>query len=376
MVTQIPLNLIEWNPYNSRVEYSDSSIRRLHNSLKNHGQLVTIKVRACPKHNGKYELVYGHRRFLAAKRLNWKTIRAEIIEADEDRMATESLIENFERDELSDFEKALTFQRLNKDFHKSYEQIGNLLGISRQHVSNYVSMLNLFSFDYLSSRPGLTESVHKLTEHHARILSRVNDNDARADLVIRTMKEKLSVRDLSRIIGRLRSWFRSNAKPRITEEPFDDDSSTEALEREKISSLIVNKLRLIHSGDFKSLESMQIFDERFSLYSAFPPFDKVEKDYAMSKVRNWSYEIAPKLACKISDFKVDLFGDMALSTLTVSYSGLLQGRELKMRAGGTIISIKRDGEWKIRHEHWSRLSGNYPDILQNRQTSRKIVSQI
>ena len=106
------------------------------NSMKSNGQLVTIKVRPNPTDNNRYESVFGHRRFLAAKKLGWKTIRAEIVEATNEDVLMQSLVENFEREGISDYEKALIFSTLNTKFNKTYEEIGKNLGISKQHVGS------------------------------------------------------------------------------------------------------------------------------------------------------------------------------------------------------------------------------------------------
>jgi ParB/RepB/Spo0J family partition protein len=378
--TDIPLDSIEWNPYNSRLHYSDPNIRRLNVSLSKHGQLVPVKVRPSPKRKGKYELVYGHRRFLAAKNLGWKSIRANVVEADESQMIFESLIENLEREELSDYEKAVTLKRLNKDFQLTYEQIGMLLGLSKQHVGNYIAMLNLFDQDFLASKTDSIEYLHQVSEHHARILARVKDPSVRFDLLERIVKENISVREMSAIVGRLRSWFKSNDSQLVAEEssenlPMPSPFSYEGEQREQIQSLIVNKLRFIHSGDFKSVENMQIFDDSFSLFSAFPPFEKIEKNYALSRVKNWAYELAPMLDYKISDFHAEILNDVAFVTLTLSYSGSFHDRQIKMLAGGTIILVRKSAKWKIRHEHWSRLSGNHTDILESTETDSRIARE-
>ncbi len=382
MEAEIPLDSIEWNPYNSRLHYSDSNIRRLNLSLSKHGQLVPVKVRPSPKHEGKYELVYGHRRFLAAKNLGWKSIRASVVGADDSQMIFESLIENLDREELSDYEKAFTLKRLNRDFHLTYEQIGALLGRSKQHVGNYIAMLNLFDPDFLASKTDAIDFLHKVSEHHARILARVKDPSVRFDLLERIVKENISVRELSAIVGRLRSWFKSNDIQRIPDDEsiasapeLSSSFSYEGEQRKQIFSLIVNKLRLIHSGDFQSVEDMQIFDDSFSLFSAFPPFEKIEKNYALSRVKNWSYELAPRLAYKIGDFDAEILNDVAFATLTLSYSGSFYDRQIKMRAGGTIILVRKGGKWKIRHEHWSRLSGNHTDILESTETDSRIAHE-
>ena len=134
LIVDLPVNMIDHSPYNSRLKYSSTSIEEMANSMKSNGQLVTIKVRPNPTDNNRYELVFGHRRFLAAKKLGWKTIRAEVVDATNEDVLMQSLVENFEREGISDYEKALIFSTLNTKFNKTYEEIGKGLGISKQHV--------------------------------------------------------------------------------------------------------------------------------------------------------------------------------------------------------------------------------------------------
>jgi ParB/RepB/Spo0J family partition protein len=343
----VPLKSIECNRFNSRIAYSATSIERMSKSLAENGQLALVKVRRTGKHPGTFELVYGHRRYLAAKHLGWKTIRAEVAEINDEKAAQESLIENFERDELTDYEKALVFERLNKEFQMTYEEIGKRLAISKQHVSNYISMLNLFSAEFLSTNPDVREVVHQISEHHARLLLRIEDTASRADLAKKISKEKLTVKELTNIVTRLRSWYGT------TKVNYDQvrEESPEAKTKREISDLLTDKFKLAHLGKFPE----DLFDYRFSIYSAFPPYEKVEYDNAISRVRNWFCKDAPKLTSSINNLKVELLGQVALVTLDICYSGEVLGDHSRLRAGGTIVLTNKNGMWKILHEHWSNL---------------------
>ena len=105
--------------------------------------------------------------------MKWKSIRAELVEATDFEMMTQSLMENFGREDITDYEKAVVFNKLNKDFGKTYDDIGKIAGISKSHISGYISMLRMFDQQDLLSNPRLAESMLKITEHHARILTRV-----------------------------------------------------------------------------------------------------------------------------------------------------------------------------------------------------------
>lgn len=362
---QLPLASIDSNPYNSRKNYDTSVVDRLAHSLSSNGQLSVIKVRPSPTRRGKYELVFGHRRVMAAKKLGWKSIRAEVVSRSEQEMILESLVENVEHEDLSDYEKALTFERMSKEFGKTYEEIGRTVGISKQHVSNYISMLRLFSPSFLSSNPKLRDVLQKISEHHARVLSRIDDENARADLAFMALREQLSVKELTNMTGRLRSWFgiehmrseSENGKDRV--EPndtsfADENSKADQDEIGKITKIILDEFRLPHKGDFSSYRNMHLYEEGFSIYTAFPPFGRFEGSEALVKERKWFHEIAPDLSTKVRDLKIEILGEVALATLSVMYSGKYFHNLRKMAIRGTIVLCKREVSWKILHEHWSR----------------------
>jgi len=90
----IQLNLIEDNPFNSRLVYDGIELRNLAISLNQSGLLTPVKVR---RHEKGYQLVFGHRRVRAARLNSWETIRANISQCSDDEMLKQSIIENLER---------------------------------------------------------------------------------------------------------------------------------------------------------------------------------------------------------------------------------------------------------------------------------------
>jgi ParB family transcriptional regulator, chromosome partitioning protein len=365
LILQLPLESIRFNPYNSRSKYVQSEIIRLAHSLKVNGQLAVVKVRSDPSEQGKYQLVYGHRRVMAARRLGWKTIRAEVVETSDEQMIEQSLVENFERECLSDYDKALIFERLNREFGRTYDEIGRLLGLSKQHVSNHLAMLRLFDPKDLAANPELLEALQQMSEHHARVLSRIEDTSTKIDVARLIGKDKLSVKELTNMVGRLRSWFARGERKvpvdslkistRLLDELDFGRLETSEGDIEQVTRVIVNEFKLAHTGDFETYRKMHLFGEGFSIYSAFPPFERIEEQDAMYKERDWFFRIAPKLSWRIKDLKINLLGETALATLRVSYLGRYKCRPFKMDIRGTVVLIAKDGEWKILHEHWSRL---------------------
>lgn len=318
------------------------------------GQLVTVRLRASADVKGRYELIYGHRRFLAAKKLGWKVIRAEVVNADDEDVLKQSLIENFEREGISDYEKARIFATLNTRFNRTYEEIGESLGISKQHVGSYLAMLRLFDQSELVSSPELGEAVYQITEHHARILSRVNDKKTRADLTLMTVKQDLSVRDLANMVAHLRSWFPTGE--RVDESQIlDRDDANATTDVEKITRVVFEKFKLAQSGDFEGFKKLHLVGAGFSLFDSYPPFERFDESRAISREEEWIHTKLPKYSWKIDDLKITVLGQTALTTLRVKYYRNKEMAKAKRLVRGTLVFVKKDDSWKILHEHWSKV---------------------
>ncbi len=199
----IPVTQLEPNIFLTR--YSDPvSIDELADSIKSLGQLEAIAVLPHPSKNNYYQIIYGHRRLAAIKKLGWKEIRAEVKQVDDSGMLQMAIVENLQRQDASDYEKGLLFRKLSEEFDLTYEEIGRLIGKSKQLVSNHIAMTKICSNEDVQSDAELLFSIHKLSEAHARVLARIEDPKERIDLVKLCIKEHLCARELKALIGRPR----------------------------------------------------------------------------------------------------------------------------------------------------------------------------
>ncbi len=140
-VEQIPLDLIDENPYQTRRAFDPSALNELADSIKTSGLAQPIVVR--PGANGRYVLVLGERRCRASK-LAGKTMVSAIVRRLGDEQAAEmTIVENLQRQDLNCLEQAQAFSRLSRDFNLTQEQIGQRTGVSRESVANYIRLLKL-----------------------------------------------------------------------------------------------------------------------------------------------------------------------------------------------------------------------------------------
>ena len=137
---EIPLSYLNENPYQPRIEIKPEEIRDLANSIREKGLLQPILV---AKADTGYYIVAGHRRAEAHKWLGKDKIKARIIKASDEDLASLSLIENLQREDLDLIETAMALKKYKEKFEKSYEEIAKELGKSKPYVVKIVSILNL-----------------------------------------------------------------------------------------------------------------------------------------------------------------------------------------------------------------------------------------
>ncbi len=317
------------------------------------------------RNKSKYELVCGHRRYEAAKLLQWKTIRAEVVEITDKKMIEESLIENVQHEDLSDFEKALVFDRMSRECDMTYDEIGRTVGISKQTVSNYIAMLRLFESEQVKKDPDLLDMLRKITEHHARVLLQVQDENTRQNLIRMVAKEDLSVKDLRNLVIHLRSWFKPS-EDHLTE-TFDGlrlkDESSLSMEKERVLDVLREECRLVNAADFEAFERLHLIDQGFSMYSAFPPYTRYEGSFAVSKHREWFQSFSSTLKKGIEKVWIDVLGDVAVVTLIATYAPIDVSLKFRIRSRATIVLVRKGESWKILHEHYSSLDSDQSQEL-------------
>src|SRR6202140_3065296 len=140
-IIEIPLDLIDENPYQTRRTFNADALNELAESIKASGLAQPIVVR--PGANGRYVLVLGERRCRASKLAGNATVPAIVRRLGDEQAAEMTIVENLQRQDLNCLEQAQAFSRLSRDFNLTQEQIGQRTGVSRESVANYMRLLKL-----------------------------------------------------------------------------------------------------------------------------------------------------------------------------------------------------------------------------------------
>jgi ParB family chromosome partitioning protein len=228
-IEDVPLSLVSPNPFQPRRVFDEAELEELANSVKAKGVLQPILVRKLG--DGGFELIAGERRWRAAKIAGLKKIPAIIRPATDAEAMEMALIENLQRKDLNPMEAARAYQRLMKEFGLTQEAVSRTLGKERSSIANTVRLLAL-----QSDVQTWVES-DQLSWGHAKVLLAVSDPEQQVRLGRRAVTERLSVRDLERLVRPAHRAGRSNSA-RKGHRPSEIE--------ERMSRRLGTKVRLIH----------------------------------------------------------------------------------------------------------------------------------
>ncbi len=131
------------NPYQPRQIFKENKLEELANSIRKNGIIQPIVVRPNRSREGKYEIIAGERRWLAAQRAGLHEIPVTILDLSDVESLEVAIVENIQRDDLNPIEEAKGYKRLNEEFKYDHESISKLMSKSRSHISNTLRLLTL-----------------------------------------------------------------------------------------------------------------------------------------------------------------------------------------------------------------------------------------
>jgi ParB family chromosome partitioning protein len=179
------------NPYQPRQIFNEEKLNELANSIKKNGVIQPIAVRPDKSSEGKYQIVAGERRWLAAQKAGLHEIPIIILDLDDNESLEVAIVENIQRDDLNPIEEAKAYERLNKEFNYDHEKIARFMSKSRSHVSNTLRLLTLPSDVRAMIEEGL------ITAGQARPLVGVANATNIAEQIV---SKKLSARSVESLV--------------------------------------------------------------------------------------------------------------------------------------------------------------------------------
>ena len=139
---KVSISDLSRNPYQPREIFNEAKLDELTNSIKKNGILQPIAVRP-KKETGKYEIIAGERRWLAAQKAGLHNIPVIVLDLSDVESLEVAIVENIQRDDLNPVEEAKGYKRLSEEFKYDHESISKLMSKSRSHISNTLRLLSL-----------------------------------------------------------------------------------------------------------------------------------------------------------------------------------------------------------------------------------------
>ena len=236
-ILRIPVDMIEPNPYQPRMNFDQEALEELADSIRTLGLIQPITVRRTSEN--RYQIISGERRFRACRQAGMDMIPAYIRDTNDQGMLEMAIVENIQRENLDPIEVAMSYQRLIEECSLTQEQMAVRVGKKRASVTNYLRLLKLPAKIQHDLKVGL------LSVGHAKVLLGIEDLKLQEYLCDLVIKEDLSVRQLEDKIKKLTE----QKKAELQEEQDLPDEYFKVLEI--VGKYFENNISLKRSGNGK-----------------------------------------------------------------------------------------------------------------------------
>lgn len=232
----VKISDIEPNREQPRKNFDEDSLLELAESIKQFGVIQPLIVQ---KKGDYYEIIAGERRWRAAKLAGLKEVPVIVKKYTEQEIVEISLIENIQRENLNPIEEAQAYKRLLTEFSLKQDEVAERVSKSRTAVTNSMRLLKL---DEKVQQMVIDDMI---SSGHARALLAIEDKELQATLAVRIFDEKLSVREVERLVRNLQA-----KEPEKKKEQKNNSFIYKDIE-EKIKSILGTKVNVIHKDNNK-----------------------------------------------------------------------------------------------------------------------------
>lgn len=167
---EVDMKLIDEPDGRIRLDIDSDKIIELAENIKEVGLIQPVKL-AVKK--GRYEIVAGHRRFLAIKSLGLEKIKAMVATMSKEEIALERASENLIRTDLTPIEEGATYADLAERYNMSLRKIGDKFSKAAATIKKYI--------DLLAMPPDIQQAIHNkmITMNVGEVLGQIDDEKQR-----------------------------------------------------------------------------------------------------------------------------------------------------------------------------------------------------
>jgi ParB family chromosome partitioning protein len=196
MLTRLPIDSIQPNPLQPRVNFQADRLEELAASIRANGIIQPLIVR---RHGEHYQIVAGERRWRAGRLAGLAEVPVLVQDVADPQMLELALIENIQREDLNPIETAHAYDRLNRELGLSHEEIGRRTGKDRTSIANTVRLLKL------PKDVQLLVADHRLSMGHARAILGLPSAELQTQVAEKAAAQGMSVRQVEALVQELTS---------------------------------------------------------------------------------------------------------------------------------------------------------------------------
>ncbi len=222
---RIEITRIVEDPEQPRRALDEDSLAGLADSIRQHGVLNPITVVPLEGVDG-FRIVTGERRWRASQIAGLFDVPCLVREPDDlpnpESRATEQLIENVQREDLTPVDKAQAIKALKERLGATNKEVARRLGLSERTIGYLLDLLDLpASLGEQIVATGNRPADGSLTEKHGRFLRQLNDEPELQEKLAQKVKgEKLSGDDTGKLARALRQH--PDKRDEILNSSFDE----------------------------------------------------------------------------------------------------------------------------------------------------------
>ena len=246
--TLVKITMVEPNRDQPRKNFNEDALEELAESIKQFGLLQPILVQDKKDH---YEIVAGERRWRAAKIAGLKEVPVIIKNLTDQEVVELSIIENIQREDLNPIEEAQAYKRLLTEFSLTQDQVAERVSKSRTAVTNSMRLLKLCD----EVQQMVIDDM--ISTGHARAILSIEDPEEQYNLAQRIFDEKLSVRDVEKIMKNLHKPQKE--KKQDSEKQEKDLSFIYQDIEEKLKNSLGTKVSVSPKGDGSGKIEIEFF---------------------------------------------------------------------------------------------------------------------
>jgi ParB family chromosome partitioning protein len=241
---KIKLSEIHPSPNPVRKTWDDDKLAELAQSIDKHGLVVPIKVRP---NSGGYEIIYGHRRVEACRQNNAEEIESIVEGLDDTRALIEALIENLQREDLSEEDEGAAYLLLAQE-GKTQRQIAKDISKNPAEVAKKAKYATDPVLKILS-----TSDMGDKANKALKLRSAFGDDvETRERLAQKVVDEELSEPKLTRVIKLYQDAETQELKEALIDTPVDTPEY-----HEHASTIAKAKRRAKHKEERKEKKRQQ-----------------------------------------------------------------------------------------------------------------------